>query len=69
MNIFGEIKGENPNLELEDVNFPFKNLYVKVFILNIFGEIKGDDPKLGLGRCEISFQKPLCKGVHFEHFW
>ena len=43
------------NWELEEVKFPFKNLYVKVFILNIFGEIKGGDPKFGIGRCEISF--------------
>ena len=30
-----------------------------MLILDIFGEIKGDDPKLGIGRSEISFQKPL----------
>jgi len=29
LNIFGEIKGENPNLELEDVKCPFKNPYIK----------------------------------------
>ena len=44
------------------------SLFIKVFILNIF-EIKGVSPKFGFGRCEISFQKPLCKSVHFEHFW
>ena len=50
LNIFGGIKGGNPNLDLEGVNFPFKNLYVKVFILNIFGEIKGGDPKFGIAQ-------------------
>ena len=48
LNIFGEIEGVAPNLGLEGVKFPFKNLYVKVFILNIFGEIDGVAPNLGL---------------------
>ena len=47
LNIFGEIKGGTPNLELEDVRFPSKNLFISIFILNIFGEIKGGDPKFG----------------------
>ena len=51
------------------MKFPFKNLYVKVFILNIFGEIKGGAPNLDLEDVKFPFKNLLWKSVHFEHFW
>ena len=50
-----------PNLELEDVKFLFKSLYVKVFILNIFGEIKAENPNLELEDVKFPFKNLYVK--------
>ena len=48
-------------MELEDVKFHFKNLYVKVFILNIFGEMKGGAPNLELEDVKFPFKNLFVK--------